>query len=398
METGMLQIDPITLLLASVLVLGALAATFLVKWWDDRAQPWMLDWGIGFSVVLPGTLLLALRGRIPDVLSIGVANAAMLLGWGLVFVGVRRFDGRPISRFVALIGPSLWALLCLSPTFMSRFDLRVEAVSIISAGHAVATIATLRAGRARLPLPSRARLEALMGIGAVLMVARAASMVVWPVEVRDFTSDGVSRVAWIGLAFLVLAVLFAQFLLLMSAERAHLAERRAGEQDDLTGILNRRTFVERAERHLAAAPHRGTLLFFDVDHFKAINDTHGHALGDDVLVAFARLVETRIGPEDLFARWGGEEFVVFLADRDFVAGRRLAEEIRRAVADLAFAAGGGTIGVTVSVGLSTPALTGPDLDRLIASADAGVYAAKRAGRDRVAAVAPDGVAIIAMPA
>ena len=129
-----------------------------------------------------------------------------------------------------------------------------------------------------------------------------------------------------------------------------------------------------------------TLLIFDVDHFKRVNDTYGHQAGDEVLVAIARVVEEAIRTEDVLGRYGGEEFAVIAqgtpADGAFVLGER----IRMRVADepaLAVDAKGGPIRATVSVGVAT-LLPGAiaDAPRMIAAADENLYAAKEAGRNR----------------
>lgn len=394
----MLRLDVHTLLFVSTLVLGAMGLLFVVSWRDDRTARERLDWGIGFLAMVPGVVLLSLRGQIGDLWSIGGANAIILASYGLLHSGARRFDGRTPRLGLSLLGSVLWLGLCAWPTFMERFDVRVVVASILAAAYCAAAAWSLhRGGRTGDSdggerLPSRPRVVATLGAVAAILSLRAVSMVSTPLEITSFTAIASAWMVWLGLAVLLLGLVCAHFLLAMSAERAGLRHRRAAETDDLTGALSRRAFVARVEARLERAPETGTLMFFDIDHFKVINDSHGHALGDEVLIAFARLVKDRLGEDDVFARWGGEEFVLFLADRDFVAGRRFAEEIRRDFARLGFGGDDRPMGVTVSVGLAAPVLTGPDLDHLIACADAGVYAAKRAGRDRVEAVDPKMVA------
>lgn len=385
------SLDVHTLLLVSTLILGAKGLLFIVSWWDDRSARERLDWGLGFLGMTPGVLLLAGREQIDDMWSIGLANAIILASYGLLHSGAVRFDGRRPQWGVSLIGAAVWLVVCGWPVFMDRFDLRVVVASSIAAVYCGLAAQALLRGSDEERLAARGRAIAALAAIVAVLSGRALLMIEMPINLRGFAAIGSEAMTWFGLAVLVLGLVCAHFLLAMSAERSNHRHRRAAETDDLTGALSRRAFVARASERLAAEPERGTLLFFDIDHFKVINDTHGHALGDEVLVAFARVVQARLGPGDLFARWGGEEFVLFLADCDFVAGRRVAEEIRDDIARVAF--GGRSIGVTVSVGLAAPALTGPDLDHLIACADAGVYAAKRAGRDRVELIEPTAVAL-----
>jgi diguanylate cyclase (GGDEF)-like protein len=389
----MAPLDVHTLVLVSSLVLGALGGLFLINWWDDRAAVELRDWGFGFLLVVPGVILVGARGSIDDVWSIALANALMLSAYGFLATGVLRFDRRRPPPGLALAGAAVWGGLCLWPAFLARFDLRVIAISTIGALYLAASAGLLWRRRGGETLPSRGRAAVALGTVAAFLAARAGSMAIWPVEpVSGAEALRSGWLTWVSLALLVSSLVTAHLLLAMSTERANLRHRRRADSDDLTGILSRRAFVERAERQLAAAPATGTLMFFDIDHFKSINDAHGHAIGDEVLIAFARLVAARLGPDDLFARWGGEEFVLFLGRDDFVAGRRVAEEIRRAFAERVFDEEGAAFAATVSVGLAAPALAGPDLDRLIAWADAGVYAAKRAGRDRVEAIDETGAA------
>src|SRR3954453_7579649 len=163
---------------------------------------------------------------------------------------------------------------------------------------------------------------------------------------------------------------------------AHLkAEARV---DALTGLLNRRGFEERLAVEMSRATRDGSRLAvvtFDLDHFKAVNDEQGHEAGDRALVALARVIGRHVRGGDVAARWGGEEFVVVLPGAGPDAARAFAERIRAALA-------GTALGVTVSAGVGTGEAPF-DPRALIASADAAMYAAKHAGRDRtVVAAAP----------
>ena len=186
------------------------------------------------------------------------------------------------------------------------------------------------------------------------------------------------------------ALLAAQLANHDLAEARAVAETQA-RTDDLTGLRNRRDFAERLERHLARAAYDQRpigLLLIDIDHFKQINDWHGHGAGDELLAAFAERLRTVTRPDDVIARWGGEEFVVLLTDLgsgNVLADR--AEQIRKAIASTPFLVTGLSVGVRVSIGAARSSLALDTSDALLAAADAAMYEAKRAGRDRVA-VAP----------
>jgi two-component system, cell cycle response regulator len=165
------------------------------------------------------------------------------------------------------------------------------------------------------------------------------------------------------------------------------ANRRLARQaltDDLTGLANRRHGGRQLEREVALCVRHGRLLALvrvDVDHFKAINDSHGHQAGDEVLVEVARRLSEAVRGGDELARWGGDEFVAILPGTDKAGALRAAERLRAAVAAAPVQAAGRELPVTVSVGWAHWA--GDTPDDLLARADRALYRAKDDGRDTV---------------
>lgn len=156
--------------------------------------------------------------------------------------------------------------------------------------------------------------------------------------------------------------------------------------DGLTGAHNKRSFLEFLEREIArCARHRRplSLLMFDIDHFKSINDTHGHLTGDYVLKEMSKRLLGRIRREELLARYGGEEFAAVLPETDNAGAMIFGEQIRRLVADDPFEYEGDRFPVTISVGVAT--VEGEDVDTtaFIKMADDNLYRAKREGRNKV---------------
>lgn len=154
--------------------------------------------------------------------------------------------------------------------------------------------------------------------------------------------------------------------------------------DGLTGLYNRRWIDEALPRFVARYGRSGhplSVLMIDVDHFKRFNDTHGHAVGDQVLVTVARTLRENMRPTDLVARYGGEEFLAILPDTGVEAGRHCAERVRAAVA--AAQLDGVDARITISLGGACLA-GGEGVAGLLARADEALYAAKGGGRDRVA--------------
>ncbi len=164
--------------------------------------------------------------------------------------------------------------------------------------------------------------------------------------------------------------------------------RRLLQTDHLTGAYNRSHFFEVAEREIRRGPYGGhslSVVTMDVDHFKRINDTHGHAVGDEVLKAITAACRGVLGPTDTFARIGGEEFVALLAT-DLSGAQAVAETLRATVAGLPIVSTVGTLQVTASFGCASLSPSVRCMATLLAEADKALYAAKRGGRNRVGSV------------
>ncbi len=190
-------------------------------------------------------------------------------------------------------------------------------------------------------------------------------------------------------AVLTLAVVAFTLLLHRSQRALRLAKdelQQLEATDSLTGVTSRRAFLERAEREFARArryDRPAAVLVLDLDHFKDVNDTHGHEVGDEVLRRCAAAWNDVLREQDLFGRIGGEEFCAVLPETVLGAALQAAERLRLAVAQLKFAGANGVFGVTVSIGV---ALVSPGDERLVqtqARADRALYQAKELGRDRV---------------
>ena len=165
-------------------------------------------------------------------------------------------------------------------------------------------------------------------------------------------------------------------------------------RDYLTGIMNRRNFLETGRRSFETARrHNGRLIFMmlDIDHFKEINDTYGHSIGDNVLVCFADTVSRELRAEDLFGRLGGEEFGIIMTETEECPAEAVAERIRNAVLQMSCHDEGEPFQVTVSIGVALLDAADTHLRELQARADKALYNAKTSGRNRtVVFPAPNG--------
>ena len=187
-----------------------------------------------------------------------------------------------------------------------------------------------------------------------------------------------------GLAGLLLSTMG---LLLMHKEKAERLLRQMAMQDVLTGIANRRCVMGQLEQVLAAASRQGdpvTIAMIDIDHFKRINDEHGHLVGDGVLAALAAVLRQRLRTQDMLGRYGGEEFLVVLPHTDLAGGLALAESLRARVAHSPLRVGALEVTVTVSVGVHSriPHHAAQEMPAMIEAADKALYHAKENGRNQ----------------
>lgn len=200
----------------------------------------------------------------------------------------------------------------------------------------------------------------------------------------DRESAQKARLAMVFLLLLLAAAVF--WAIQVKRHQAQL--QRLAQTDGLTGLRNRHFFSQKAERTLVEAARAGdtaALVMFDLDHFKAINDTYGHGAGDWVLKQVGKTCAAHCRRIDYLSRIGGEEFAVLLRGFDLAAGARLAEDCRSQLAQIDTRESGYSFVVTASFGVSSTAESGYDLSRLLSHADQMLYRAKNEGRNRVCA-------------
>lgn len=220
-----------------------------------------------------------------------------------------------------------------------------------------------------------------------------------------------ARMIHYGFAVVVVAMAVSlgnRFTTMLNRLEREVAERtedlhRANEQlaevarlDPLTGLLNRRGFTADAQREIQRVIRGAdtfSVVLADFDHFKVINDRHGHGCGDKVLCRVARVLDQRRREVDLLGRWGGEEFILLLPETDGEGAAVAAESLRQAVEKSEFAYNGEVVSLTMTLGVATYR-AGDTLDAVIQRADAALYHGKKAGRNRVMIGAQGGLSVI----
>jgi diguanylate cyclase (GGDEF)-like protein len=331
---------------------------------------------------------LALRGRIPDLLSYPVANALGSAGLVVLYESMRRLcHARPIPGIGAAVVVAIFAYQFWLGVSPEQHAQRLLATSLVQGG-ASAMMLPLLAGRLR--ADPRGPLLCAIALACIFVIAHAARTVSVLTAGVPTSAGGVfvdSPLHATVFALFVLAPM-VQAMVMISLVNGRIARelRELATTDELTGLATRRHFFESAHAMLAAGPARRAvtgLLMIDVDRFKLVNDHHGHQVGDRVLAHVAETLREALGPADEAGRYGGEEFCAVLqraTEGDVV---RTAQAVCEAVRQRPFRGEACRIDLSVSIGVATTAEV-QGLDPLLVAADRRVYMAKALGRDRVA--------------
>ncbi|QCI62834.1 GGDEF domain-containing protein [Phreatobacter stygius] len=396
-STG-LHLDLTTLLFISLLVTVTTGAMFVldaVRRGDVRSGRW---WSLAFGAATLASFTYIAAAQSPAlawayVVGNGLAGTATALIW----VGARSFNGRPPLAAVGVAGPWLMAGGTLLST--PSFDAWSGAVSFLLVVAAYALVAAHEFWRANgTRLLNHVVLAVACAASGLFYAARATALVLLGQDDPVFLSVFGPEVA--ATVVLLLIVILTFSLVALGKEQSDIALYRLATRDALTDVLNRREFARQAElilRRLAFERAPVAVLLLDLDFFKTINDTHGHAAGDLVLAHFAAAAAHCLRPSDLLCRYGGEEFAVVLPRVSLDQAEIVAERMRAAAAALAVPAARSEVRLTTSIGLAFSATSAADLSALLQRADTMLYRAKAEGRNRViiSAVEPEAAAAAA---
>jgi diguanylate cyclase (GGDEF)-like protein len=378
-----MTLDSRTLMLLMTVAGTTVGVLLVIAWLQRRSHRALAIWGGGSLLTALAAALIMTRGVTSFLVSVTLAYLVAMLAYGVMWTAARAFADRPARMPGIVAGPMAWLAFSALPGLAQATQWRIAFVSVLGAAYTLATARELWRGRGE-PLLSRYPMVGLLLLHALCLTARSIA-VCWEAPP---SADQVLRTGWVALGLEPLVVMIASgFLLLsMAKERAEAVQQRAARTDELTGVANRRAFLEKGERRLADATLRGApaaLLLFDLDHFKRINDGYGHEVGDRVLKAFAQRATQMLRPGDLFGRIGGEEFAALLAPAGQEAALGVAERIRAAIERLDISASGLPVPVSVSTGVATGPAARAKLSELLCEADHALYNAKSAGRNCV---------------
>jgi diguanylate cyclase (GGDEF)-like protein len=379
------ELDPQTVIL--ILALNLIAIGGLLALIGQRMSDSAGLRGFAVGSVVFGLSYLVRLGQGPSSGSLfgTVADAGMIYATLCFASGLRHFGGRPpLAWRVVLAWVSAFVATSLMATLLWQAVGR-HAVLNLGLAAAYLTLAALALAAARrigsgLRLPLRV-LALVIGLLGGLTAVRG---LIVPFTGVGPLFAGFGAQLYYGYATLV-TVILGPNLLWMVFLRLNERLTQLATHDPLTALLNRNGLDEALSRHFGQRPSRPlVLLQIDIDHFKRVNDQHGHAVGDGVLRGVAETLAGQLRGADFVARLGGEEFLVGCDSADRADAAALAERLRRAVADARHPLqDGAPLGCTVSIGVSRKFTARDGWETALREADRALYAAKAGGRDRV---------------
>ncbi|SMP53387.1 GGDEF domain-containing protein [Noviherbaspirillum suwonense] len=377
------MLSPVTLLLITaalsvimLLVLGSLMRSGI---------PGVRSWFAANVLAVLALLLYAGRGVLPPLLSVEAANGLLAMCIAVIYAGFQQFFQRPVPvRMLAVGWICTMAGVAGFHYLVDAIAMRTVAVSLFHGAVCAAIGVTIL--RCQAQAGSRYSYFFTAGVALLLAASHLGRGLMYALQ-SDMQTADYQTTAW-NLFFLAVGTLVLPLLtmggMMMVHDRMVVRAEEQANRDYLTGAWSRRALFQVADRELRrVARHRDpvSLLILDVDHFKQINDSHGHAEGDRVLVDLVLRASAIVREIDCFARLGGEEFALLLTHSDAAAALQVADRLRQ-VLEQPVPTAAAITGYTVSVGVAT-LQAGEQFSALLARADAALYQAKHAGRNRV---------------
>lgn len=376
-----MPLDYNSLLIAIAFAAACLGVTMFAAWLAARSEKFLLTWAVGALLLVGSVLLYSAYVMSAEIYLVILAFSVHITGFAVFYGAAIQFrTGESPFRPIMMAG--IPGLLVALPGYVTPFD----AIGFILSNLVVAALLFLTArqywiGRREAPGPITG-LTALYAVAGLSFVICAVVLIVdgqfvlgrapqnWAENLNLVV--GIAAVAGVGAISLAL-----------NQSRLARTHRREAMTDGLTGLLNRRAVFDLfRDRDL---PPFTSVIVFDLDGFKAVNDGHGHAVGDEVLRRFALAIKQGTRATDTAARLGGEEFALVLPRSDAESALQVAERIRLDFAEAAIEASGKRLHSTVSAGVATAGAKSQPFEEVLRSADSALYAAKREGRNRVVA-------------
>lgn len=375
----------------NILIVGALFCVLMLLVLTSLLRSGLAgirEWCLANALACIALVLYAFGRELPTLIAYEVTNGVYAAASAAMLSGFRRYYGK--SAMQAVLGTGVVLVVAAITLFHYSFDsyaMRTVVIAVFQGTICLAIAMTIVFGRSdwRSHYPSLFTI----GMAAVIILGHGIRSVIYLSHTGEVTSllqPSPWNLLFVSAGTFILPVLTFGAVMLVHDTMLARAELVAN-RDFMTGAWTRRAFFEHAERELLRARRMGrqlSLLLLDVDHFKKINDAHGHAVGDQVLIDLVKRAATVVRAVDYFARVGGEEFAVLLPETSREAAAVVAERMRAVVAQSAADKGRSKISLpayTISIGVSS-ARGFESLQDLMRRADAALYAAKAMGRNR----------------
>ncbi len=380
-----LTLDATTLVIVAtgVTTLLGLFLLFVSKRDSVRALAW---WGAayvigGFSVAMWGV------NAASESMLAGISNALLFVACGMIWNAARLFHGRDIQWTALFAGAAIWIVASKLGIVTEASSERIMLSALIVAVYTFLTARELWRERRKILMRRWIAIFVPILHGAIFFIP--IPLAAWMPAEQGLVMLASGWMAIFAAEALLYCIAMAFIVLVLAQDRVVHVHKTAAETDLLTGVFNRRAFLEGAHKLMTAQVKRREpvgVLLFDLDRFKSVNDRFGHAVGDAVLRLFAQTASAAIRTTDIFARFGGEEFAIILPggiDEAMV----VAERVRFAFEVRGVEVSGIEMNATVSVG-ATSAVVPKNfeprmIDNLLARADAALYRAKEGGRNRI---------------
>ena len=377
-------LDQVLLLTAIAFSSAALMVTLFTCWLGMRRDNYLLSWSVGLLLAVVGVVLFTIVYINFDSFLLLLSFVFTLSGIAVIHAGTLQFRKLPLS-----MGPFILLVIGLNGAMGFAFLAGFSGVGAIIGNLGMALFMALSGfqywqGRNEAPLhmTANALIYGLVSISFVLCAVALTADHQWVLLGRpdNWAEDINAVVVIIGLTGI------GAISLTLNQSRSTQHHQRKAMTDQLTGLLNRRALFET----FATAPLEPgtTVIMFDIDHFKLINDRHGHAIGDVMLERFAEVMLEALGSQDSAVRLGGEEFCAVMRNRANYTSAAVAESIRAKFEATAVPSSHGVAQTTVSAGVAIAGIDGEPFEEVLRRADLALYKAKAAGRNRVHAPAP----------
>lgn len=357
--------------------------------WKTRSRACsqsLLLWSVGLFVTGNGSVLIGLRGTIPDEFSIIIANILIVLGTGFRRAGFAAFLGRPRRLSLYILAAGLWTALCFYPPFLDSFLARVNFMQACLIGSCVwVTWMAFRQNPERLKSARILGATSLVECAAYVWFTLHQNVLLYPTFLSAFSQDFMTIYLVTVLFSIIMTIVLPACMVI---ERATQRYKEQALHDELTGLPNRRAVLNETEDWISSRTdtiRSYSLIMFDLESLRTVNDRFSRSLGDAVLQLFGRILKEVLPEKAICGRVEGTSFVAFLPEMNrevsFLTAQRLSKKLEFSCRE----ASDGKLSISISAGLVS-ATTDTPLERALEAADRSLSAAKQQGKGQIMAM------------